>query len=172
MQLFFTIAGLCCIPLIILQLVVIGQSEQGYSKMNEEIIYENLAGSVEWFQRQVGDMSKSAIKISQDATIRNAARKDCSAYKIYEAHNKINGYSNDQYEVGVWFEANDNALFRQVNISADRLYEIIAGSDPEHQEALRVFFEEDRFFCQEKGRYIFFWPKRQTSRHMLLLYNE
>ena len=145
MQLFFTIAGLCCIPLIILQLVVIGQSEQGYSKMNEEIIYENLAGSTQWFQKQIGNMSKNAIKISQDATIRNAARKDCSAYKIYEAHKKINEYSNDQYEVGVWFEANDNALFRQVNIPANRLYEIIAGSDPEHQEALRVFFEEEEY---------------------------
>lgn len=144
-KLFFTIAGLCCVPLIILQLVMLGQSEQGFSKMNEEIIYENLAESTDWFQQQVEDMSRIAIKISQDSVVRNAARKDCSPYKIYEAHNRINEYSNDRYEVGVWFQTNDNALFRQVNISSERLHEIIAGSDPECQEAIGAFFEEEEY---------------------------
>ena len=143
MQLFFTIAGLCCIPLILLQLVMLGQSTQGYSKMNEEIIYENLAGSVQWFHQQVDDMSKTAIKISQDSTIRNAARSDCTPYKRYEAHNRINGYSNDQYEVGVWFQVTDTALFRQVNISSDRLFQILAGFDAEALTALELFFEEE-----------------------------
>ena len=143
LQLFFTIACLCCVPLIILQFFVIGQSVQGYSKMNEETIYENLAGSTAWFQRQMDNMSRTAIKISQDAVVRNAARRDCSPYKIYEAHNRIDEYSTDQYEVGVWFTAKDNVLFRQVNISSDRLYEIIAGSDPECLRAVQVFFEEE-----------------------------
>lgn len=143
LQLFFTIACLCCVPLIILQFFVIGQSVQGYSKMNEETIYENLAGSTAWFQRQMDNMSRTAIKISQDAVVRNAARRDCSPYKIYEAHNRIDEYSTDQYEVGVWFTAKDNVLFRQVNISSDRLYEIIAGSDSECLRAVQVFFEEE-----------------------------
>lgn len=145
LQLFFTIACLCCIPLILLQFFVIGQSVQGYSKMNEEAIYENLAGSTAWFHRQVENMSQTAIKISQNAVVRNAAKKDCSPYKIYEAHNRIDQYSNDQYEVGVWFEANDNALFRQVNISAERLYEIIAGADSACLQAIRAFFEEEEY---------------------------
>ena len=145
MQLFLTIAGLCCVPLIILQLVMMGQFTQGYSKMNEEIIYENLAGSVQWFQQQVDDLSKTAIKISQDSVIRNAARNDCTPYKRYEAHNRINGYSTDRYEVGVWFFATDTTLFRQVNISSDRLYEILSGSDPECQAAIGSFFEEEEY---------------------------
>lgn len=145
LQLFFTIACFCCIPLVLLQFVVIDQSVQGYSRMNEETIYENLAGSTAWFQRQSENMSQAAIKISQDAVVRNAARRDCSPYKIYEAHNRINGYSNDQYEVGVWFSANDNALFRQVNITSDRLYEIIAGQDPVCRQAIRAFFEEEEY---------------------------
>lgn len=145
LQLFCTIAGLCCIPLIVLQLVMVGWSAQGYSKMNEEVIYENLSGSTDWFALQIGNMSKTAIKISQDPTIRNAAKKGCSPYKIYEAHNRINEFSTDQYEVGVWFDANDNALFRQVNITTDRLYEILAGADLQSQEAIRAFFEEQEF---------------------------
>lgn len=145
LQLFVTIAGLCCIPLIVLQFIVIGQSAQGFSKMNEETIYENLAGSTAWFRRQTEVMSQTAIKISQDTLVRNAARRDCSPYKIYEAHNRIDQYSNDQYEVGVWFDANDNALFRQVNITWDRLYEILAGSDPECIQAMRAFFEEEAY---------------------------
>ena len=145
MQLFFTIAGLCCVPLIILQLVMLGQSTQGYSKMNEEIIYENLSESVQWFHQQVDDMSKTAIKISQDSTIRNAARADCTPYKRYEAHNRIDSYSNDQYEVGVWFQATDTTLFRQVNITSDRLYQILAGSDMEALAAVETFFEEEDY---------------------------
>lgn len=144
-QLFFTIAGFCCIPLILLQFFVIGQSTQGFSKMNEETIYENLAGSTAWFQRQTENMSQTAIKISQDAVVRNAAKRDCSPYKIYEAHNRIDQYSNDQYEVGVWFDANDNALFRQVNITTERLYEIIAGSDPACIQVMKRFFEEEEY---------------------------
>ncbi|MEE1329528.1 MAG: AraC family transcriptional regulator, partial [Oscillospiraceae bacterium] len=49
------------------------------------------------------------------------------------------------YEVGVWFDANDNALFRQVNITTDRLYEILAGADLQSREAIRAFFEEQEF---------------------------
>ena len=142
LQLFFTIAGLCCIPLLLLQFFVIDRSVQGYSKMNEEAIYENLAGSTAWFQQQVEGMSHTAIKISQDPVVRNAAKRDCSPYKIYEAHNRIDQHSNDQYEVGVWFETNDIALFRHVKISSDRLYEILAGSDPECLESIRTFFRE------------------------------
>lgn len=145
LQLFCTIAGLCCIPLIILQLVMVGWSAQGYSKMNDEVIYENLAGSTAWFEQQTENMSKAAIKISQDALIRNAAKKDCSPYKIYEAHNRIAEFSTDQYEVGVWFAANDNALFRQVNITSARLYEILGGTDTAVREEIEVFFEEGEY---------------------------
>ena len=145
LQLFFTIAGFCCIPLIVLQLVVIGQSAQGFSKMNEETIYENLAGSTAWFQRQTENMAQTAIKISQDTVIRNAARRDCSPYKIYEAHNRIDQYSNDQYEVGVWFAVKDHALFRQVNITSGRLYEILADADPACMQAMQTFFEEEEY---------------------------
>ena len=145
LQLFCTIAGLCCIPLIVLQLVMVGWSAQGYSKMNEEVIFENLAGSTDWFTLQIGNMSKTAIKISQDPTIRNAAKKGCSPYKIYEAHNRINEFSTDQYEVGVWFDANDNALFRQVNITTDRLYTILGSGDAASRNEIEVFFEEGEY---------------------------
>ncbi|MBR4289833.1 MAG: helix-turn-helix transcriptional regulator [Oscillospiraceae bacterium] len=145
LQLFGTIAGFCCIPLILLQIFVIGQSAQGYSKMNEETIYENLAGSTAWFQQQTEQMSLTAIKISQDALVRNAAKKDCSPYKIYEAHNRIDQYSNDQYEVGVWFAVNDHALFRKVNITSDRLYEILAEEDPVCRQEIERFFEEEEY---------------------------
>ena len=145
LQLFCTIAGLCCIPLIVLQLVMVGWSAQGYSKMNEEVIYENLSGSTDWFELQIGNMSKTAIKISQDPIVRNAAKRDCSPYKIYEAHNRINEYSTDQYEVGVWFDANDNALFRQVNITTDRLYTILGSGDAASRNEIEVFFEEGEY---------------------------
>lgn len=144
-QLCITIAGFCCIPLILLQLAVINQSTQGYSKMNEDTIYENLSGSLAWFQQLTNDMSSTAIKISQDGIIRNAARPDCSAYKIYEAHNRIDQYSSNQYEVGVWFAANDNVLFRKVNVTSDWLYDYLSNGSSDGRKTIASFFEDELY---------------------------
>lgn len=142
MQLLFTIAGFCCIPLIIMQLIMMEQSTRGYSKMNEENIYENLAESTDWFVQQVEKMSNVAIKISQDVVIRKAAKEECTPYGIYEAHNRIDEYSADDFTVGVWFDAEDRVLFNKVNITPERLYEIIADNDTQCKEMIQEFFEE------------------------------
>jgi len=141
MQLLFTIAGFCCIPLIIMQLIMMGQATKGYSRMNEENIYENLAESSEWFLRQVDKMSTLAIKISQDTQIRKAARVDCTPYAIYEAHERIDEYSSDDYTVGVWFDTEERVLFNKVNIKRNHLYEIIAGDNANCKGAVKAFFE-------------------------------
>ena len=70
MQLLFTIAGFLCIPLIVMQVIMMEQSTWGYSRLNEENIYENLRESTDWFVRQMESMSNIAVKISQDTTIR------------------------------------------------------------------------------------------------------
>ena len=142
MQLLFTIAGFCCIPLILMQLIMMEQSAKGYSRMNEENIYENLAESTEWFFRQVERMSTAAMKISQDAQIRKAAKVECTPYGIYEAHNRIDEYSSDDYTVGVWFDAEERVLFNKLNITRKRLYEIIAGDSSNIKDDVKVFFEE------------------------------
>lgn len=142
MQLVFTIAGFCCIPLILMQLIMMEQSTQGYSKMNEENIYENLAESTDWFVRQVEKMSNVAMKISQDTVVRKAAKVDCLPYGIYEAHNRIDEYSTDDFTVGVWFDAEDRVLFNQVNITPQRLFEILGEENADCREMIQEFFEE------------------------------
>lgn len=136
MQLVFTIAGFCCIPLILMQLIMMEQSTRGYSKMNEENIYENLAESTDWFVRQVEKMSNVAMKISQDTVVRKAAKVDCLPYGIYEAHNRIDEYSTDDFTVGVWFDAEDRVLFNQVNITPKRLFEILGEENADCMEMI------------------------------------
>ena len=145
MQLLFTIACFCCVPLIVMQLVMVEQSAQGYSQMNEENIYENMAESTNWFIHQMDNMSNTAIRISQDTIIRKAAKTDCSPYGIYEAHNRIDEYGTDLYSVGVYFKANANVLFQKVNISPARLYEIIAGENRSSETAIETFFEKEEY---------------------------
>ena len=65
LQLFCTIAGLCCIPLIVLQLVMVGWSAQGFSKMNEEVIYENLAS----IKISLAEYSRAVLKALCSGTL-------------------------------------------------------------------------------------------------------
>ena len=141
MQLLLTIAGLVCIPLIIMQLLMMEQSTQGYSRLNEENIHENLKESTDYFARQIEKMSNTAIKASQDATIRKAAKKSSSEYAIYEAALKIKEYDSDDWSMGIWFYDSESILFNEVRISPDRLYEMIGGEDEQCRNAMKEFFE-------------------------------
>lgn len=141
MQLLLTIAGFVCIPLIIMQLLMMEQSTQGYSRLNEENIHENLQESIDYFTRQLEKMSTTAIKVGQDATIRKASRKNSSDYAVYEAALKIKEYNSDDWSVGVWFYENENILFHEVRISPERLYEIIGGTEARSKQIIKEFFE-------------------------------
>lgn len=141
MQLLLTIAGLVCIPLIIMQLLMMEQSTQGYSRLNEENIHENLKESTDYFVRQIEKMSNTAIKASQDATIRKAAKKSSSEYAIYEAAQKIKEYDSDDWFMGIWFYDSESILFNEVRISPDHLYEMIGGEDEQCRNAMKEFFE-------------------------------
>ena len=144
MQLLLTIAGFVCIPLIIMQLLMMEQSTQGYSRLNEENIHENLQESIGYFARQLEKMSVTAIKVSQDTTIRKASKKNSSEYAIYEAAQKIKEYNSDDWSVGVWFYENECILFNEVRISPERLYEMIAGVDEQCKGAIKEFFEAQK----------------------------
>lgn len=147
-RLVFTVAGFCCIPLIILQLIMMEQSSLGYSKMNEESIYEDLDGCTEWFARQIEHMSQTARELCQDTIIRKAAKADCTPYKIYEAHNRIAEFSCDDYIVGVWFNEIDRILYDQLNITSDRLYEKLSGGDivcEYCRKTVKEFFEGRKY---------------------------
>ncbi len=141
MQLLLTIAGFVCIPLIIMQLLMMEQSTQGYSRLNEENIHENLKESTDYFVRQVEKMSSTAIKASQDVTIRKAAKKSSSEYAIYEAALKIKEYDSDEWSMGIWFYDSESILFNEVRISPERLYEMLGGKDTQCRDAMKEFFE-------------------------------
>ena len=114
MQLLLTIAGILCIPLIIMQLLMMEQSTQGYSRLNEENIHENLKESTDYFVRQLEKMSNTAIKASQDVTIRKAAKESSSEYAVYEAAGKINEYNSDDWSMGIWFYDSKSVLYNKV----------------------------------------------------------
>ena len=141
MQLLLTIAGMVCIPLIVMQLLMMEQSTQGYSRLNEENIHENLKESTDYFVRQIEKMSSTAIKASQDVTIRKAAKESSSEYAIYEAALKIKEYNSDDWSMGIWFYESGSILFNEVRISPERLYEMIGGKDPQCRDAMKEFFE-------------------------------
>lgn len=141
MRLFLTIAGFICIPLIIMQILIMERSVQGYAELNEKNIYEKLQENTDSFARQLEDLSYTAIEVSQDSLVRKVVKEHVSKYTIYEAVLKIKEYTNDTWELGIWFHDNNFVLFDKVMITPQRLYERIAGENMEHQREIREFFE-------------------------------
>ena len=142
LQLFFTIAGFVCIPLIISQVLMMEKSAEGYAKLNEESVYENLQSCIRDFSEQLNDMSYTSIKISQDASVRRAAKKEIFEYSIYEAAKRIGEYSDEVCSVGVWFYENNFVLYNEVKITPDQLYDRLAGGSGVGRKAIEELFEK------------------------------
>ena len=140
MHLVLTIAGVVCIPLILAQLLMMELTTQGYFRMNEENIQEKLQERTAAFTRQIEDMSISAIKASQDAIIRKASKKSSSDYAVYEAAQRIQEYSTDDWTMGVWFYDSQSVIIDGVRITPEYLYEMLGGGDALCSDALREFF--------------------------------
>lgn len=142
-KLCLTIAGFVCIPLIIMQLIMMEQSAQGFTALNEENIYENLQESVHYFAKQLESMRTTAIKLSQDITVRKAAKEESSEYAIWEAAKKIEEYSNDLWQAGVWFQQDNSILYNVVKLKPEEFYNMVAGEQDTCQEMFKQFFETE-----------------------------
>lgn len=140
MNLVLTIAGVVCIPLILAQLLMMELSTQGYFRMNEENIQEKLKERTSAFTQHMEDMSLSAIKASQDTIIRKASKKSSSDYAVYEAAQRIDEYSTDDWTMGVWLYDSQSVIIDEVRITPEHLYAMLAGNDEACQDALREFF--------------------------------
>ena len=140
MNLVLTIAGVVCIPLILAQLLMMELSTQGYFRMNEENIQEKLKERTSAFTQHMEDMSLSAIKASQDTIIRKASKKSSSDYAVYEAAQRIDEYSTDDWTMGVWLYDSQSVIIDEVRITPEHLYAMLAGNDEDCQDALREFF--------------------------------
>lgn len=132
-----------CITLIITQLIMMEQSAQGFAALNEENIYENLQESIHYFTKQVDSMRTTAIKLSQDITVRKAAKEESSEYAIWEAAKKIEEYSTDLWQAGVWFQQDNSILYNVVKLKPEEFYNMVAGEQDACQEMFKQFFETE-----------------------------
>ena len=142
MQLLLTIAGFVCIPLIIMQLLMMEQSTRGYAKLNEDNIYEKLQESVNSFVDLTAELRTTAIKISQDNVIRKAAKSHSSDYTNYEVALRLDEYSGDDWTTGVWFHDREFVIYNQVKVSLEFFGKMMTGEHVEKKEQLLSFFEE------------------------------
>ena len=141
-HLLVTIACLICIPLIIVQLLMMEMSTRGFFRMNEENIQEKMQERTTAFVQQIEDMSITAIRVGQDDIIRKASKKTSSDYSAYDAAQKLKEYNTDDYSVGIWFYDSGSVLINEVRIQPDRLYEMLGGGDPATYAPLVEFFEQ------------------------------
>lgn len=139
-HLLVTIACLICIPLIIVQLLMMELSTRGFLQMNEESIQEKLQERTTSFQQQIEEMGITAIRVAQDDIIRKASKKGSSDYSVYDAAQKLKEFNTDDYAVGIWFNDSGSVLLNEVRIQPERLYEMLGGGDPTTYRQLVEFF--------------------------------
>lgn len=141
LRLYLTIAGFVCIPLLMIQVLMLEKTSQGYVEVNEEVIFEKLQETVDLFANWLEQASSTSIYASHDIIIRSVAKNKPSKYTIYETALKIKEYSNDIWEMGIWFYDNNCVLFDEVNITPQRLYERLADENEQCREEIEAFFE-------------------------------
>ena len=141
-HLLVTIACLICIPLIIVQLLMMEISTRGFFQMNAESIQEKMQERTASFAQQLEDMSITAIKVSQDEIIRKASKQNSSDYSVYDAAQKLKEFNTDDYSVGIWFYDSGSVLINEVRIKPERLYEMLSGGEAAIYAPLVEFFEQ------------------------------
>lgn len=141
LKLCLTIAGFVCIPLIFTQFLMLEKATKGYTELNQMYILENMQAGMGDFVDLTRDMSNTAFKISQDVTIRKAAKSNCSEYGVYDAALAINDYSTDQWIVGVWFDNNQRILFNGYHKTLEQFCDMIAGDNLPCMRDMQLFLQ-------------------------------
>lgn len=141
-HLLVTISCLICIPLIIVQLLMMEMSTRGFFLMNEENIQEKMQERTTSFAQQIEEMSVTAIRVGQDDIIRRASKKNSSDYSVYDAAQKLKEYNTDDYMVGIWFYDSGSVLINEVRIQPDRLYQMICGEETATYAPVVEFFDQ------------------------------
>ena len=154
-KLLLTIAGFICIPMVVMQIFVIGQSTEGFQKNNQEYYLSVLQNSSKSFEAQENLLSRTALQISLDELVQKPLRHNATEYSQYEAVEALNSYMTTLLhveQIGIYYADKDYLLINGVNfITGGVKYKVVefcakfTGGEPaETERMVRFLTERDR----------------------------
>lgn len=117
-KLLLTIAGFICIPMIVMQIFMIGQSTDEFQKNNQEYYQSVLQTSAKSFKAQESLLNRTALQISLDKLVQKPLRHNATEYSQYEAVEALNSYMTTLLHVeqtGIYYVDKDYLLINGVN---------------------------------------------------------
>lgn len=155
-KLLLTIAGFICIPMIVMQIFMIGQSTDEFQKNNQEYYLSVLQTSAKSFEAQESLLNRTALQISLDELIQKPLRHSATEYSQYEAVEALNGYMTTLLhveQIGLYYVDKDYLLINGVNfLTGGVKYKVVefctkftSGEPVETERMARFLTERDRF---------------------------
>ena len=94
-KLLLTVTGFICVPLIVIQLIMVGQSVKEIQKTNQETYISVLHSSAESFCSQKDVLSQIAVRVSLDESIWKPLRSNATDYSWYISATALKNYGNE-----------------------------------------------------------------------------
>jgi len=155
-KLLLTIAGFICIPMIALQIFLIGQSTDEFQKSNQEYYLSVLQTSAQNFKAQKNLLSRTALQLSLDKTIQKPMRHNATEYSQFEAAEVLNDYVTSVIHVnqaGIYYASNEYLLINGLNFVTGGIKYTVeeycakyTASDPRESERMAQFIIERNEF--------------------------
>ncbi|MBQ3216515.1 MAG: hypothetical protein IJB35_01705, partial [Oscillospiraceae bacterium] len=141
-KLLMSITGLICIPLIALQIYMIGRSTNEYKKSTQEMYLSVLQQYALNFSSQEQVLSKVAWRISMDEAVQKPLKHNATEYSWYLASESLNHYGKENLYVsytGVYYTAKGYILADGIKNTLKDFSKRYS-ADAEQQEQLCAFF--------------------------------
>lgn len=141
-KLLLSITGFICIPLIALQIYLIGRSTNEYKKSTQEMYLSVLQQNALNFSSQEQILSKVAWRISMDEAIQKPLKHNATEYSWYLASESLNHYGKENLYVsytGIYYASKGYVLADGIKYSLEdfsRRYSL----NPDQETTLHDFF--------------------------------
>ena len=161
LKLFLTTLVFICIPLLCLQIFVVGQSTDEFRKNNQEYYVSTLQASANTFASKEQVLSQTALRISLNEDVQKPLRHNATEYSLYEAAEAISGYGAEILHVegvGVYYASKGYLLTNGYKYNLRDYCEKVEPTEPEKAQKMETFFEELKsigYYATSDGRVLY-----------------
>ena len=144
-KLVVTIFVFICIPLLAMQIFVIGRSTNEFQKNNQEHYLSVLRTSANTFITRENMLSQTALRLGSNEDIRKPLKPPVSEYTWYEAAQALHNYSTAVpyvQTVGVYYPANGFLLAGEYKFTLSKYCNKIEPEDPQKALEMESFFKD------------------------------
>lgn len=145
MRMMFSIMGLICIPLLIIQFIVVRHSAEEYQSNNASYYNSSLMASANSFYQQIDTLSETALQMSLDPNIKEPLNYNSTEYSRYVAAQAIHRYGVSYPIIdtaGVYYRTEEYMLYGQYHNTLSRFCNTIAQGNSDCETALIAFFND------------------------------